>query len=297
MNTVWSKNIFGIETLIKIRDFRFNVRFSRLYLEALPIRCGMKLLDLGCGPGSFTRCVCDWFGGDLQVEGIDLDSGFIDFCIETAAKNHYNIAYNVCDACNTPFPDESFDITTSYTVAQHVENTSFFQEQYRLLKHGGYIVVMDVGEYVENIESQLEVIPMAQEELYILLALQIIDEHNKLKAERFNKHKHSDDETKKLLKDIGFTDIQHRKIKISGSPDNQQSNDFSRLIIDNFYCSYIDLAISVLNNDNSEAIKQLANRYIDLVNERKAKRIEMYENNKKVWDSIETEVNIIVGKK
>jgi ubiquinone/menaquinone biosynthesis C-methylase UbiE len=129
----------------------------------------MKLLDLGCGPGSFTRCVYDWFQGDLQVEGLDLDNGYIDFCTEIAARDHYNITYTVGDACKTIFSNESFDITTSYTVAQHVENSSFFKEQYRILKNGGYIVIMDVGGYIENIESQLEVIPMSQEEFYILV--------------------------------------------------------------------------------------------------------------------------------
>jgi chloramphenicol O-acetyltransferase len=96
---------------------------------------------------------------------------------------------------------------------------------------------------------------------------------------------------------MGFTSILHQKIKIFGSPDNPQSDDFSRLIINNFYCHYIDLAISILNTDNSDDIKHFANRYIDLINERKAKRIEMYENNKKIWDSIETDVNIIIGRK
>lgn len=297
MNTIWSKNIFGIDTLKTIRDFRFNIKFSERYLKVLPIRHGMKLLDLGCGPGSFTRCVYDWFEGDLQVEGIDLDNGYIDFCTEIAAREHYNIAYTVGDACNTPFSEESFDITTSYTVAQHIENTSFFKEQYRILKHGGYIIVMEVEEYYENIKSQLEVIPITREEFNILLALRITDDNNIIKTERYNKYKNLDYAKMKLLNDIGFTDIQHKKIKISGSPDNPQSDDFSRLIIDNFYCSYIDLAYSVLNNDNTDDIKQLANRYINFVNERKAKRIELYENNIKLWDSIETEVNIIVAQK
>ncbi|WP_407307123.1 class I SAM-dependent methyltransferase [Desulfosporosinus sp. SB140] len=299
MNTFWSKNIFGIDSLKTIRDFRFNIRFSELYLQVLPIQRGMKLLDLGCGPGSFTRCVYDWFQGDLQVEGLDLDDGYINFCTEIAARDHYNIAYTVGDACNTSFSNESFEITTSYTVAQHVEDLSFFKEQYRILKHGGYIVVMDVGGYSENIASQLEVIPISQEEFNVLLALKIVDEQNNIiKAKRHNKNRKSDYMTMNLLNDMGFTDILHQKIKIFGSPDNPQSDDFSRLIINNFYSHYIDLAISILNNDNnSDDIKHLANIYIDLVNERKAKRIEMYENNKKLWDSIETDVNIIIAKK
>lgn len=116
---------------------------------------------------------------------------------------------------------------------------------------------MDVGEYKENIESQLEVISISQEEFNILIVLKVVDEENN------------------IIKD-----------------------DFSRLIINNFYCPYIDLAISAINsNDNNDYIKHIANLYIDLVNERKAKRIEMYENSKKLWDSIETDVNIINAKK
>ena len=164
-----------------IRDFRFNTRFSKLYLQVLPIKRGMKLLDLGCGPGSFTRCVYDWFQGDLQVEGLDFDNGYIDYCSEIAARDHYNIAYTVGDACKTSFPDECFDITTSYTVAQHVENSSFFKEQYRILKDEGYIVIMDVGDYKENIDSQLEVIPKSQKEIDMLKALQAFAQNNVIK--------------------------------------------------------------------------------------------------------------------
>ncbi len=295
MNTFWS-NIFGIDTLKTIRDFRFNTRFSELYLQVLPIRRGMKLLDLGCGPGSFTRCVYDWFQGDLQVEGLDLDKGYIDFCTEIAVRDHYNIAYTVGDACNTSFSNECFDITTSYTVAQHVDNSSFFKEQYRILKHGGYIVVMDVGGYTENTASQLEVIPISQEELNIQATLEVVV-NDIIKAEQFTKYKLSDCMTMKILNDIGFNSIVHQKIKIFGSPDNPQSDDFSRLIINNFYCGYIDTAISTPNSNTTDYVKQIANRYIDLVNERKAKRIEMYENNIKLWDSIETDVNIIIAKK
>lgn len=141
----------------------------------------MKLLDLGCGPGSFTRCVYDWFQGDLQVEGLDFDNGYIDYCSEIAARDHYNIAYTVGDACKTSFPDECFDITTSYTVAQHVENSSFFKEQYRILKDEGYIVIMDVGDYKENIDSQLEVIPKSQKEIDMLKALQAFAQNNVIK--------------------------------------------------------------------------------------------------------------------
>ena len=297
MNTFWS-NIFGIDTLKTIRDFRFNTRFSELYLQVLPIRRGMKLLDLGCGPGSFTRCVYDWFQGDLQVEGLDLDNGYIDFCTEIAARDHYNIAYTVGDACKTSFPNECFDITTSYTVAQHVEILPFFKEQYRILKHGGYIVVMDVGGCTESVASQLEVIPISQEELNILATLEVVVA-DIIKPEQFTKHKKSDYMTMKTLNDIGFNSISHQKIKIFGSPDNPQPDDFSRLIINNFYCNYLDIAISTPNSNNTDAdyVRRIANRYFDLVNERKAKRIEMYENNIKLWDSIETDVNIIIAKK
>ena len=221
MNTIWSKNIFGIETLKTIRDFIFNIRFSEIYLQVLPIKRGMKLLDLGCGAGSFTRCVYDWFQGDLQVEGLDLDSGYIDFCTKTAARDNYNISYTIGDACKTSYQSGCFDITTSYTVAQHVENSSFFKEQYRILKHGGYIVIMSVGGYKENIESQLEVIPKSQQEIDILKALQVITQ-NTIKSSdgQFNKYKESDLMTIKLLNDIGFTGIQHQRLKIFGCPDN-----------------------------------------------------------------------------
>lgn len=299
MDTIWSKRIFGIDSLTAIRDFRFHTRFAELYLQVLPIKRGMKLLDLGCGPGSFTRCVYDWFQGDIRIEGLDLDNGYIDFCTGIAAKGHYNIIYTVGDACKTPFPDGEFDITTSYTVAQHIENFSFFREQYRILKPDGYIVIMDVDDYKENIDSQLEAIPRTQEETALLKALQAYAQHNVIEEVdvRFNKHKEPAYRTVELLNDIGFTNALHQKIRISGSPDDPQPDDFSRLIIENFYCSYIDYANSIRNNYSEEVINYIAGRYIELVNERKARRIEIYESHKKLRDSIDTDMNIIIAKK
>jgi len=97
-----------------------------------------KILDLGCGCG---RTTIELFNKKFDVIGLDISKNMINF-----AKNKYPaISFEVGDACDLKFPDESFDIVFfSYNGIDYIFPESkrivALKEINRVLKNGGYFV-------------------------------------------------------------------------------------------------------------------------------------------------------------
>ena len=70
---------------------------------------GMSLLDCGCGPGTITIGLADWVAPG-KVTGVDLDPKRVQQATEAAeAAGAANVAFQVGDIYQLPFPDASFD--------------------------------------------------------------------------------------------------------------------------------------------------------------------------------------------
>ena len=80
-----------------------------LVCDALEVRPGQSLLDVGCGTGWFTRK----FSGDprVSVTGLDIDSARLDV---GRSKDPWS-TYVQADAQRLPFPDNAFDRVVSIT--------------------------------------------------------------------------------------------------------------------------------------------------------------------------------------
>ena len=139
MNVVWSQYVQGINTLYFSRKLRFDDLFAAQYTSFFQLDAGknLKFLEIGCGPGALAGALHRWYP-NAGITAIDRDSEFIRF----AAQQEPGIAFMEGDATNLPFNDNTFDVTISNTVSEHIEPSKFYAEQLRVLKPGGVCLVL-----------------------------------------------------------------------------------------------------------------------------------------------------------
>lgn len=136
MNTMWSSRVQGIQTLDQSRMLRFSEAMRETYKALFKLDAPRDILEIGCGTGALCRALARWYSG-AAVTGLDRDSAFVAY-----ARAQGGARYIEGDALHLPFEDESFDVTISNTVLEHVEPTAFFAEQRRVLRPGGVCLVL-----------------------------------------------------------------------------------------------------------------------------------------------------------
>ena len=100
----------------------------------------LRVLEIGCGLGTdgaqFAKAGADYTGVDLTAAAIELArKRFEQFGLQGE--------FQVADAENLEFPDESFDVVYSHGVLHHTPDISAaVQEIHRVLKPGGRAMVM-----------------------------------------------------------------------------------------------------------------------------------------------------------
>ncbi|MBE5757957.1 MAG: class I SAM-dependent methyltransferase [Clostridiales bacterium] len=154
MSTVWSKEIQSSEILYYSRLSRFNNYNKDEWFNLLQIKDGMKILEVGCGPGHFTNMIKKHFP-NCEVYGVDLDSGHIEFAKEKANQLNLSVNYSVEDVTKLPFNDETFDIVYSHTLVEHLPFEFFITDQKRVLKTDGKLIFINVDgkrKHVNNFE-------------------------------------------------------------------------------------------------------------------------------------------------
>lgn len=128
------KNCFSIvKTGVAYQVWKRKLRkYGRFYKNS-----NFKILEVGCGPGYFLRCVEKWFPKS-EIYGIDIDKSLLEFAA-THAKRTKLITH---DGQSLPFPDNTFDIVCSLQVVEHLERPeSFFAEANRVLKANGFLII------------------------------------------------------------------------------------------------------------------------------------------------------------
>ena len=109
------------------------------------LRRGMRVLDVGCGPGSITRGLAERVAPGEAV-GLDLSRETLDAARqEAAARGLDNLRYEEGSVYELPFADGSFDVAYAHQVFQHLrERDAALREILRVLRPGGLVAVRDV---------------------------------------------------------------------------------------------------------------------------------------------------------
>ena len=102
-----------------------------------------KILDYGCGPGTFSIKLSKMTKN--EVHGIDISEGFIEQCNllkkELSISNFYP---HHTKNQNLPYDNNTFDIILLFDVIHHLENIDQnFSEIKRVLKKDGKIIVYE----------------------------------------------------------------------------------------------------------------------------------------------------------
>lgn len=143
MDTGWSDFIQTPEELYASRAIRYREDNRNIWLSAMGIEEGMRILDVGCASGQMLHRIKALMPG-VCAHGLDRDAGHIAFAKEKAQALGLECAFEVGDALALPYGEETFDLTFSHTVMEHVPHGPFLAEQRRVLKAGGQVVVMMV---------------------------------------------------------------------------------------------------------------------------------------------------------
>ena len=121
------------------------------------LRPGMKVLDCGCGPGTISVGLAKAVApGELQ--GVDIEASQIAMAQAAArAGGHDNAHFQVSDATNLPFADNTFDVAHCHAILMHVPKLAqALAEVKRVLKPGGILSAREsvIGAYVFEPDPQ-----------------------------------------------------------------------------------------------------------------------------------------------
>lgn len=112
-------------------------------VEQLMLREGMKLLDVGCGPGFFPVLLKDC---RLQITGIDVSSNMIEEAKNNAGTAGIQAEFHVMDSHCLDFPDHTFDAVIARNVVWSLyEPETAYREWSRCLRPGGKMLIFDAN--------------------------------------------------------------------------------------------------------------------------------------------------------
>lgn len=99
-----------------------------------------RLLDIGCGTGSFLRATDDLV---TEAHGVDLSEKMIERARARSPKDA-KVTYSRIDGPTPPFEDSSFDVVSSVLSFRYLDWDPIIAEILRVLKPGGRLLVVDM---------------------------------------------------------------------------------------------------------------------------------------------------------
>ena len=148
-------------TGFKAMAFLFKIRDKRnpptRYLEEAGVEEGKKVLDYGCGPGSFTLPAAELVGAKGIVFGADIHPLAVKTIEKKAEKRGLNNIVPILTDCDTELEAESIDIVLLYDVIHMFKDPEkILTEMYRVTKKKGILSVSNPHMKKEAIMKLIE---------------------------------------------------------------------------------------------------------------------------------------------
>lgn len=116
----------------------------RTLLEAVHLRPGESILEVGCGTGVLDRWLAQSTHGTHRITGVDINRYLLREGMALAQHEGLEgvVAFREGNAEALPFPDQSFDVTLSVTVMEEVDAHQMLREMVRVTTPGGRVAVI-----------------------------------------------------------------------------------------------------------------------------------------------------------
>ncbi|MCB0520981.1 MAG: class I SAM-dependent methyltransferase [Lewinellaceae bacterium] len=175
----------------------WSSHFGKLLLEHVPMRKGMRVLDVGTGPGFPLIELAMRFGPASRVSGIDPWQAAVEkaqWKIDFLGLANADIT--CADAAQLPYPDKTFDLVTSNLGINNFDNPQqVVQECYRVMKPSGRLCL------TTNVDGHFREFYAVYETVLKDVGLEEI--LPKLKAQEL--HRGTDETIRELLEDARFS--------------------------------------------------------------------------------------------
>jgi ubiquinone/menaquinone biosynthesis C-methylase UbiE len=131
----------GMSFLLKIRDL---LKPRDVILKEVDIQPGFKVLDFGCGPGSYVAGASKRIGDAGKVFALDIHPLAVKKVTERALKTGLTNVETICSDCRTGLKDNEIDIVFLYDIFHMLDDKKgVLSEIHRILKDTGILSFSD----------------------------------------------------------------------------------------------------------------------------------------------------------
>jgi len=134
-------------------DFRLMALFFKFrdlfmppvrVLNEVEIKAGFRVLDYGCGPGSYILPLVKKVGDSGIIYALDIHPLAVQMVRDQAEKNQLSNVNTILSDCKTGLPDNSLDMVLLFDILHDLNNSGeVLWKLYRVLRPGGNLVVAD----------------------------------------------------------------------------------------------------------------------------------------------------------
>lgn len=153
-------------------------RWMKEIEKQIPAGRRLKILDVGCGAGFFSILLAK---EGHEVFGIDLTPEMIENAIQLAEEENADCRFQVMDAENPMFADETFDVVISRNLTWTLPNAEHaYGEWMRVLKTGGVLLNFDAN-YGKDDASDTKDLP--EQHAHFKVGNEMLEECERIKAQ------------------------------------------------------------------------------------------------------------------
>ncbi|MDI6400703.1 bifunctional demethylmenaquinone methyltransferase/2-methoxy-6-polyprenyl-1,4-benzoquinol methylase UbiE [Balneolaceae bacterium ANBcel3] len=122
-------------------------RWRKKTVKASGARQGMSVLDCATGTGDLAIAFKKAVGSKGKVTGTDFSAEMIRKAPEKAGRLDMKIEWQVADAMNLPFDDQTYDISSIAFGIRNVDDPKHvLREMARVVKPNGKVMVLEFGQ-------------------------------------------------------------------------------------------------------------------------------------------------------